>query len=1637
MEKPILVQELFNLKKVSGGLHPDTLSFRNIDMHGDRTITLRDTANGSGSLVIVNVNDFTDMRLPMKDVDSAKMNPKARILALRSNLQIQIYNLDLKTRIQTTNLSEPVAHWGWVDGKTLAIVSATSVYHWNIEQDNGPVKAFDRDPRLADLPIFSYTLDESTQCGALSGLTRGAGGGLGGFIQFYSFPKRSSLVVRGLQSCFLRASQPDGVAVVVFSKEGKNGKLISQRLTGQGSLETQEIWTSPVELHDAEDFPVAMCLSPKYTLLCMISRNGYFYLADVATGKLLLTNKVSEHIVYSAVPNAEGGLTCVDASGSLFSIGINDNTIVKFIQSNPENSSVEIAVAPQASPSGGDISMKDKLKSLLNAARVDEAVRCVLESPRQELRTQETVQLFTDCGHANPTIQPPPISTYYKQLLAIGKLNAVESFAFGKAVVARGGIQMLRKLVDDNKLELSADLGHAIAPHDEDLALRVLHRTNEHEEVVKLLLSRGSLDKVTAYCDRAKFQPEWNVLLRDCMRKKLDVSVQVAIMLHRLPDKGGFEPLELVNLFLSFQCIKQLTMYLIEILRGDREEDSELHTRLLEINLKHSPPKVAEQIFLQKVVSHYDALTIAPLCEKASLYRWALHCYAKAHRGNQQQLKEMKRCMRSLSDHGSDWLVEFFGKLSREDGLELFEELVASDPEGNCHVSVEIAAKYHGIFGILPIVNIFLKHSAFKAIYYFLSSVKDVSKDPEVHFRYIEAAIHEDEITELDRFTRETEIYDPVRTKALLLESSLEDPRPLMNVCDKYNYVEEMIKHFIQSKHFKFVELYVQKYRPNRMPEVVGILLDFNCDEELVKNLIESVGSMCASEELIAEVEKRNRVHMLQGWLENKLKEKSKEAAVHNALAKIYVNQGKALEFLSQNEYYDPLVIGNYCAHREPNIAFQAYSKGKCDEELIKLSFDNGFFKQLAVYLVQRQKFDLWEKVFERENRNPIIDAVIHHALPGSKNPEEVSVTVKAFMKAGLQEELTVLLEKIVMHGPKEFRQNKYLQNLLILTTIKTKNEKAIEYIEQLNSFDTKEIARAALANEQFEVAFAAWCKGDMEEEAMRVLTDKIGSLERSQAFAEKINTPSLWSILGEAYLSRNAIGAGVDALIRAENTDFLSQVAESAEEFNDYQHLVKYIGMIRSTGSSLTPKLETEILYSLAKIGNLVELRKFIDSSKIADFEAVASRCRGEKLYEAACVLFQHCNDMNALSLTYAEMGNIVRAVESAEKANNVQLWKNLFDVCLDTKDLELANRCASRIISYADEVYSIIERYEENGLHTSIITVLQEVLGSANAHVGVFTELAILYVKYSPEKAFDFVKMHHQRINKHKLNVLCADVCMWELSCLLYQLEEDWDGAAQLMLQEPAFTWEHEMLMNILNKVSADEIIDQAIDFYFTYQPSLVNELLSSIRTHVDMERIQRNLQRNPDAFIVKPFLDAMAVKDHAKVSHLHIDLCINEKDIEKLTAIVESDGNFNVEEVGTRLKESPHRALRLLGGALMARRGQFERSVEIYMAEKLYIDVLAIAARCRNDAVIANCMDWFVQEDRRDCFAALVFASVSSFPPEIVFEKAFLYDESQLLMPHFVQTFADVRKNMAKIQNPQSKPTDRHKGNQLLLE
>lgn len=61
--------------------------------------------------------------------------------------------------------------------------------------------------------------------------------------------------------------------------------------------------------------------------------------------------------------------------------------------------------------------------------------------------------------------------------------------------------------------------------------------------------------------------------------------------------------------------------------------------------------------------------------------------------------------------------------------------------------------------------------------------------------------------------TRESNFYDPEKTKNFLMEAKLPDARPLINVCDRFGFVPDLTHYLYSNNMLRYIEGYVQKVR--------------------------------------------------------------------------------------------------------------------------------------------------------------------------------------------------------------------------------------------------------------------------------------------------------------------------------------------------------------------------------------------------------------------------------------------------------------------------------------------------------------------------------------------------------------------------------------------------------------------------------------------------------------------------------------------------------------------------------------------------------------------------------------------------------------------------------------------------------
>ncbi len=230
------------------------------------------------------------------------------------------------------------------------------------------------------------------------------------------------------------------------------------------------------------------------------------------------------------------------------------------------------------------------------------------------------------------------------------------------------------------------------------------------------------------------------------------------------------------------------------------------------------------------------------------------------------------------------------------------QEMLRVNIRQNLQVVITIATKCSDILGPIKLIEMFEGFKMFEGLYYYLGSIINLSEDPEIQFKHTQAATPTGQIREVERICRESNFYNPEKVKNFLKEAKLADQLPLIIVCDRFDFVHELVLYLYQKGLTKFIEVYYQRVNSVRTPHVICGLLDVDCDEATIKSLLASVPGNFPIDELVQEVEQRNRLKLILPWLEARVKAGSQDSAVHNAVAKICINSNNNTEkFLKDN----------------------------------------------------------------------------------------------------------------------------------------------------------------------------------------------------------------------------------------------------------------------------------------------------------------------------------------------------------------------------------------------------------------------------------------------------------------------------------------------------------------------------------------------------------------------------------------------------------------------------------------------------------------------------------------------------------------------------------------------------------------
>ena len=341
-----------------------------------------------------------------------------------------------------------------------------------------------------------------------------------------------------------------------------------------------------------------------------------------------------------------------------------------------------------------------------------------------------------------------------------------------------------------------------------------------------------------------------------------------------------------------------------------------------------------------------------------------------------------------------------------------------------------------------------------------------------------------------------------------------------------------------------------------------------------------------------------------------------------------------------------------------------------------------------------------------------------------------------------------------------------------------------------------------------------------------------------------------------------------------------------------------------------------------------------------------------------------------------------------------------------MDGKEFRLAQICGLHIVVHADELGDLINYYQNRGYFDELIALMEAGLGQERAHMGMFTELAILYSKYKPEKMREHLEMFWSRVNIPKVLRAAEQAHLWAELVFLYDKYEEYDNAIMTMMTHPTEAWKESTFKDVVTKVANIELYYRALQFYVDFHPKLVNDLLVALVPRLDHTRCVSFFEKRNHLRLVKPYLRVVQQHNNKAINEALNDVLIEEEDYEGLRKSIDTFNNFDNITLAQRLEKHELIEFRRIAAYLYKMNNRWQQSVDLCKKDRLFADAMQYSGESRQIPVAEDLIAWFLEIGRHDCFTACLYSCYDLLRPDVIMELAWKHNIMDFAMPYLMQ-------------------------------
>jgi len=263
-------------------------------------------------------------------------------------------------------------------------------------------------------------------------------------MQLYLIEKKQQQILQGFAATFTDMPISDNTqyknSLFCFceQKEGEATQKLHIMEIGTPAPGASKFKVSTtIQIQQEGDFPVLMQDVPKYGVVFVITKFGYFYMYEVSTASLLQRQKFTDQLCIVATRNPKtDGMIVINKAGNIYAINVEENNLIPYINSAghiTDNKTLSFKLAQRFSLRGADEIFVQMFQQKMMSGDYAGAANVAKDAPGTLLRNQDTINKFKALPQAAGG--PAPILVYFNTLLQSTKLNAQESIELARPVI--------------------------------------------------------------------------------------------------------------------------------------------------------------------------------------------------------------------------------------------------------------------------------------------------------------------------------------------------------------------------------------------------------------------------------------------------------------------------------------------------------------------------------------------------------------------------------------------------------------------------------------------------------------------------------------------------------------------------------------------------------------------------------------------------------------------------------------------------------------------------------------------------------------------------------------------------------------------------------------------------------------------------------------------------------------------------------------------------------------------------------------------------------------------------------------------------------------------------------------------------